>query len=100
MRIVSADSSAALLNEKFEPLSIVACSAVLVRAPYREQKACLAEPAFSDVASGPEVIVHEAELCRNLLDQVKADVVHLDMSLGSMSLEELSPIQHEALKQG
>jgi hypothetical protein len=39
------------------------------------------------------VIVHEAELCRSLLDKMKADVVHLDMSLGGISVEELSPVE-------
>jgi hypothetical protein len=39
------------------------------------------------------VIVHEAELCRDLLDKVQADVVHIDLSLGAVPVEELSPIQ-------
>jgi hypothetical protein len=93
LKIVAADSSAAILNDKFEPLSIVAVTSVLVSPPYREPNSCLAEPIFADAASGHEVIVHEAELCRDLLGKVKADVVHLDMSLGSISLEQLSPIQ-------
>ena len=93
MKIVAADSSAAILNGRFEPLSIVAGASVLVSPPYRESSGCLAEPIFADAASGHEVIVHEAELCRDLLGKVKADVVHLDMSLGSISLEQLSPIQ-------
>jgi hypothetical protein len=59
---------------------------------------CLAKPIFADAENGHEVIVHEAELCRNLLEKVEADVVHLDMSLGSISLEELSPIQFSSMK--
>jgi hypothetical protein len=93
LKIVAADSSAAILNDRFEPLSIVAVTSVLVSPPYREPSCCLAEPIFADAASGHEVIVHEAELCRDLLGKVKADIVHLDMSLGSISLEQLSPIQ-------
>jgi hypothetical protein len=93
LRIVAADSSAAILNEKFEPLTIVATSSVLVNPPYREPNACLAEPIFADASNGHEVVVHEAELCRDLLGKVKADIVHLDMSLGAISLEQLSPIQ-------
>jgi hypothetical protein len=93
LQIVAADSSAAILNDRFEPLSIVAVTSVLVSPPYREPSCCLAEPIFADAASGHEVIVHEAELCRDLLGKVKAEVVHLDMSLGSISLEQLSPIQ-------
>ena len=93
MRIIAADSSAAVLNEKFEPLTIVATASVLVNPPYREPSACLAEPIFADASNGHEVVVHEAELCRDLLAKVKADVVHLDMSLGAGPLEQLSPIE-------
>ena len=93
LRIIAADSSAAILNERFEPLTIVATTSVLVNPPYREPSACLAEPIFADARNGHEVVVHEAELCRDLLGKVKADVVHLDMSLGAISLEQLSPIQ-------
>jgi hypothetical protein len=96
--IIAADSSAAILNDKFEPLSIVAAAAVLVNPPYREATSCLAEPIFADAVSGHEVIVHEAELCRDLLGEVKADLVHLDMSLGALPLEQLSPIQFSNLR--
>jgi hypothetical protein len=50
------------------------------------------------VENGYEGIVHEAELCRDLLEKVKADVVHLDMSLGAISLEELSPVELSNMK--
>ena len=30
---------------------------------------------------------------RSLLDKMKADVVHLDMTLGGVSIEELSPVE-------
>ena len=93
MKIVAADSSAAVLDDRFEPVSIVAAASVLVNPPYREPSLFLAEPIFADAEKGHEVIVHEAELCRDLLGKAKADVVHLDMSLGAVSLEQLSPIQ-------
>lgn len=93
MRVIAADSSAAILNDKFEPLSIVAAASVLTIPPYRTASAFLAEPIFANAENGHEVIVHEAELCRNLIARTKADVVHLDMSLGSMTLEQLSPIE-------
>ena len=93
MKIIAADSSAAVLSEKFEPLSIVAAASVLVDPPYREADAVLAEPIFVDAQNGHEVIVHEAEVCRDLIGKVGADVVHLDMSLGACPVEELSPIQ-------
>jgi hypothetical protein len=93
LKIIAADSSVAILNDRFEPVSIVAAASVLVNPPYREPSVFLAEPIFADAEKGHEVIVHEAELCRDLLGKVKADIVHLDMSLGSVSLEQLSPIQ-------
>jgi hypothetical protein len=98
LRIIAADSSAALLNEKFEPLSIVAAASVLVAPPYREPSTILVEPIFADATNGSEVVVHEAELCRDLIAKVGADVVHLDMSLGATPLEQLSPIQLTDLK--
>ena len=93
LKIIAADSSAAILNDRFEPVSIVAAASALVNPPYREPSVFLAEPIFADAEKGHEVIVHEAELCRELLGKVKADIVHLDMSLGAVSLEQLSPIQ-------
>lgn len=92
MRIVAADSGAALLNDRFEPLQVVAACAVLVEPPYIQATSCLAEPIFAKVENGHELVVHELELCVNLLKTVKADVVHLDMSFGGLNLEELSAV--------
>ena len=93
LKVISADSAAAILDEQFNPILHVASVAVLVEPPYREPAFRLAEPIFREVDNGFDVIVHEAELCRNLLDTMKADVVHLDMSLGGISIEELSPVE-------
>jgi hypothetical protein len=93
LKIISADSAAAILDEQFNPTLHVASVAVLVEPPYREPAFRLAEPIFREVNFGFDVIVHEAELCRNLLDTMKTDVVHLDMSLGGISIEELSPVE-------
>ena len=92
LKIVSADSGAALLNERFEPLQVVAACAVLVEPPYAKVTSCLAEPIFTEVEDGHRLVVHELELCMTLLKTVKADVVHVDMSLGGLSLEELSAL--------
>jgi hypothetical protein len=96
--VIAADSSAAILSDKFEPLSIVAAASVLVLPPYREASAFLAEPIFVDAKNGHDVIIHEAELCRDLIAKAQADVVHLDMSLGSVTLEQLSPIDFTNMK--
>ena len=93
MRIISADSSVAILDGEFKPLYLVASAAVLVESPYREAHSRLVKPIFMEVTNGYEVIVGEAELCRDLLGSVKADVVHLDLSLSAMPVEELSPVQ-------
>jgi len=93
LKVISADSAAAILDPQFKPLTLVASVSVLVEPPYREPSYRLAEPIFREVENGFDVIVHEAELCRNLLDKMKADVVHLDMTLGGISIEELSPVE-------
>jgi len=98
LKIVAADSAAALLDRKFKPLLMVAVAAVLVNPPYREPSECLAEPIFADVKNGHELVIHEAEVCRDLLAEAKADVVHLDMSLGGVPLEKLSPIQFSNMR--
>jgi len=92
LRIVAADSGAAILNERFEPLSVVAAVAVLVEPPYREASLCLAEPIFANVEKGYLLVVHELELCQKLLKEAKADVVHLDVTLSGISIEELSVV--------
>jgi hypothetical protein len=93
LRAVSADSSAAILDAEFKPLYLVASASVVVDPPYREADLRLTKPLFKRVEYGYEVIVGEAELCRDLLSNVNADVVHLDVSLGALPVEELSPVQ-------
>ncbi len=93
VKIVSADSGAAILNEQYQPVLLVASVAVLVKPPYREPTARVVEPLFWAVEAGFEVIVHEAQLCLRLLEQAKADIVHLDMTLGGIPIEGLSPVE-------
>jgi hypothetical protein len=93
LRVVAADSGAALLNSRFEPTKIVAAATVLVEPPYREASLVLAEPIFAPVENGHNLIIHELELCQTLLKNVKADIVHLDMSIGGLPVEEISPVQ-------
>jgi len=92
LKIIAADSGAAILNDRFEPLHVVAAVAVLAEPPYKEASLCLAEPIFASAEKGYLLVVHELELCQKLLKEAKADVVHLDMSLGGISLEELSVV--------
>lgn len=98
LRIIAADSSCAILNSRFQPVSIVATAAVLVDPPYREPTVSIAEPTLTNAKNGREVIVREVELCKELLAKVKADVIHLDVSLGALPLEQLSPIQLSSMR--
>lgn len=98
MKIVAADSAAAILNDYFKPVEVVAAAAVLVEFPYREASQHIAEPIFADAENGHALIVHELELCRSLLKTCSANVVHLDISLGAVSVENLSPIQFSGMK--
>ncbi len=93
LRIISADSAAAILDEQFNAVTHVALVSVLVEPPYREPASRLAEPIFRPVEQGFDLVLHEAELCQNLLEKIKADVIHLDISLGGVSIEELSPVE-------
>ena len=93
LRIISADSAAAILDDQFNAVTHIAMVSVLVEPPYREPASMLAEPIFRPVEQGFDLVVHEAELCRNLLETIKADVIHLDVSLGGVSIEELSPVE-------
>ena len=93
MKVVAADSGAALLDEHFAPSLIVGATAVLVEPPYRNASVCLSEPIFVKVEDSALLIVRELEFCRHLLKKVDADVVHLDMSLRGLNLEELSVVQ-------
>ncbi len=97
LRIIAADSGAATLNELYEPLQVVAACAALVEPPYTEASSCLAEPIFVPVQIGYQLVVHELELCLNLLKITRADLVHLDMTLGGLSLEDLSAVSLSGL---
>jgi hypothetical protein len=98
LRIISADSAAALLDDNFVPQVHVASAAVLVEQPYTKADVRIAEPIFREVENGFDIIVHEAELCQLLLETEKADVVHLDTSLSGYPVDELSPVELVSLK--
>jgi hypothetical protein len=48
---------------------------------------------FVAVEKGHDLIVTELELCRKMLKEVRADVVHLDISFGGILVEEISATQ-------
>jgi hypothetical protein len=96
--IVAADSAAAILDQQFNPVYLVASVAVLVKPPYREANLRIAKPIFKEVDNSFEVIVQEAQLCLEMLGKTEADVVHLDMTLGGVSIEALSPVELSNLR--
>jgi hypothetical protein len=98
LRILAADSGAAILNDRFEPVTVVAAVAILTEPPYKRASSVLAESIFADADNGYQLIAHELELCQQLLKSVKADVVHLDMSLRGLNLEELSAVDVSTMK--
>ena len=52
LKIIAADSAAALLDENFIPLIHIATAAVLVEPPYKETHISVVEPLFSEVEDG------------------------------------------------
>ena len=93
MKVVAADSGAAILSNRFKPIQIVSTSTVLVEPPYRRASRFLEESIFAPVEHGHALIIHELELCQKLLKETRADVVHLDLTIGGLSVEEISPVQ-------
>jgi hypothetical protein len=81
LKVIAADSGAAILDKHYQPTHLVASVAVLVEPPYREPSGRIAEAIFREVDDSLEVIVREAELCLKMLSEFKADAVHLDMTL-------------------
>jgi len=69
-----------------------------VEKPYMKANVRLAEPIFVEVDDNYDVIVHEAQLCQELLENIKADFVHLDSTMGGVAVDELSPVELLNLK--
>jgi len=89
LKIISADSGAAILNDTFKPETIVASSSVLVEPPYRLASASISKPIFSP-ANNQKLVLLELRLCRDLLVEQAATAIHVDMSLGGISLPDLT----------
>lgn len=89
LKIISADSGAAILSDTFKPETIVASSSVLVEPPYRLASASRSKPIFSP-ANSQKLVLLELRLCRDLLEEQPATAIHLDMSLGGISLTDLT----------
>lgn len=97
LRIVSADSGAAILDEKLNPVEVVSCVSVLVEPPYRFASTIAARPLFVP-AGTHRLVVTELEMCRGLLATSHADLIHMDMSLGGVNLLDLTMFELQEMR--
>ncbi|WP_456367809.1 DUF4152 family protein [Thermococcus sp.] len=99
MRIVSADTGGALLDENYEPIGLIATAAVLVEKPYKTatlSRVKYADP-FNYDMSGRQAIKDEAFLAVELAREVKPDVIHLDSTIGGIEVRKLDEPTIDAL---
>jgi len=89
LRIVAADSGSAILDESFTPQRIVAAASISTEIPYRNAFTQISELLMAPM-NQHDLIVKELKMCRKLLQDASADAVHLDMSLGGMSVSQLT----------
>jgi len=100
MRIVSADTGGALLDENYNPIGLIATAAVLVEKPYRTAKLSIvkySDPFNYDI-NGSRALRDEAFLALKLAKKVKPDVIHLDSTLGGIEVRKLDDPTIDALK--
>ncbi|WP_297465900.1 DUF4152 family protein [Thermococcus sp.] len=99
MRIVSADTGGALLDENYEPMGLIATAAVLVEKPYRTatlSRVKYADP-FNYDMSGRQAIKDEALLAIELAREVRPEVIHLDSTIGGIEVRKLDEPTIDAL---
>ena len=75
----------------------MAASAVLVKPPYTQAEKDLSVPIFEDTNS-QNIILREMKLSRELLKHEHADIIHLDMTLGSVSILDLTLVKLEGMR--
>ncbi|AIF69405.1 hypothetical protein PAP_04970 [Palaeococcus pacificus DY20341] len=100
MRIVSADTGGALLDDGYNPIGLIATAAVLVEKPYKTAKMSIVKYAdpFSYDLSGRQAIRDEVLLAMKLAKKVKPDVIHLDSTLRGIPLRQLDDPTIDALR--
>lgn len=100
MRIVSADTGGALLDENYNPIGLIATVAVLVERPYKTAKLSIAKYSnpFKYDLSGRMALKDETFLALKLAKKVKPDVIHLDSTLGGIEIRKLDDPTIDALR--
>jgi len=89
LKIVAADSGSAILDRDLRPQRLVTVSSIVVDSPYRIALAQISSPMMVE-ADRHDLIVTELRMCRKLLESISADEVHIDMTLGGVSLSRLT----------
>lgn len=89
MRVVAADSGSAILDQSYRPEAIVAASSIMTQLPYRNASVQISDRLMVP-ANRHDLIISELRMCRRMLRTVMADTVHIDMSLGGLSVSQLT----------
>jgi len=89
LKVVAADSGSAVLDEVFTPQKIVSTSSICTDVPYRMASNQISDLLMSDVKRH-DLVVTELRMCRKMLQLDPAETVHLDMSLGGISVSQLT----------
>lgn len=100
MNIIASDTGGALLDEEYTPLGLIATAAVYVEKPYITAKRSIVRYSnpFDHDLSGKKAIRDEVLLAIQLARETKADVIHLDSTLGGLPLRQLDKPTIEALR--
>jgi hypothetical protein len=100
MKIVASDTGGAVLDEEYNPLGLIATAAVYVEKPYITAKKSIVKygDPFDYDLSGRKAIKDEVLLAIQLARETKADVIHLDSTLGGLPLRQLDKPTIEALR--
>jgi hypothetical protein len=96
MKIIAADSACSTLDPSFMPRDILNSAVVLLDHPYREPlqaRHVTADYKLSD----PNVLVYELRLCAQMLEEVEADCIHLDFSMGGVNILSLTDAMLERM---
>lgn len=89
MKIVTADSACSELDENFMPINIMSMTGIIVDHPY-EHPIYVKHVCKDYSKDDPNILIEELKLCSEMLENEKADYVHLDISLGGINILDLT----------
>ncbi len=89
MKIATVDSACSALDENLMPTNIMSMTGIIVDHPYEHP--IYVKHACKDYSKDdPNLLVEELKLCQEMLENEKADYVHLDISLGGINILDLT----------